>query len=262
MKFVVCIKEVPDTIEVKMDPVRNTLIRTDVPSIINPFDAFALELALQKKDINPDIEITTLSMGPPQAEKSLRKTIAMGADNAILISDIAFAGSDTWATSMALSTAIKKIGSVDLVFAGQQAIDGDTAQVGPEIAEFLSLPQAIFIRDLNFDGENKIIVERITETGYEILDILLPALVSVIKLPRDPRLPSLRGMMKSKRAEIIKWNASDLDLDAKTLGLDGSPTKVIKIFTPEKRVGGELWDYEPKKTAARLADLLKEKRII
>ncbi len=262
MRFIVCIKEVPDTAEVRMDPERNTLIRSGVPSIINPFDAFALELALQKKDSDPSIEIIALTMGPPQAEKSLREAIAIGADSAILLSDKAFAGSDTWATSNALSAAIAKIGRVDIVFTGQQAIDGDTAQVGPGIAEFLGWPQAIFIRSLELNHESGFIAERITETGIERLEIATPAVVSVIKLTKDPRLPSLRGMMKSKKAEIPIWSAEEIGLDSSNVGLDASPTEVIKIFAPQKREGGVLWECEPAEAARRLANTLRESRII
>jgi electron transfer flavoprotein beta subunit len=261
MRFVVCIKEVPDTTEVRMDPENNTLIRDGVPSIINPFDAFALELALSKKDKSPEIEVITLSMGPPHAEKSLRETIAMGADRAVLVSDRAFAGSDTWATSRTLSAAIKKIGDVDLVLAGQQAIDGDTAQVGPGIAEFLGWPQGIFIRDFKISADGAVEIERITDTGYEELELGLPAVLSVIKLPKDPRLPSLRGMMKSKKADIPVLTVKDLDLDERELGLDGSPTRVYKIFTPPKREGGEMWRDDPQEMAAKLADMLKEKHL-
>lgn len=257
MRFVVCIKEVPDTNEVRMDPERNTLIRSGVPSIINPFDTFALELALQKKDGDPSIEIIALTMGPPQAEKSLREAIAMGADSAVLLTDIAFAGSDTWATSMALSTAIKKIGEVDIVFTGQQAIDGDTAQVGPGIAEFLGWPQAIFIRAMELCDNGRFIAERITETGYERLEMAKPAVVSVIKLTKDPRLPSLRGMMKSKKAEIPVWSAMDIGLDTDLVGLDASPTKVVKVFAPQRREGGEIFECPPSEAAVILARNLK-----
>ncbi|HHS49988.1 MAG TPA: electron transfer flavoprotein subunit beta/FixA family protein [candidate division Zixibacteria bacterium] len=258
MRFVVCIKEVPDTADVKMDPERNTLIRAGVPSIINPFDAYALELALQKKDAEPSIEIITLSMGPPQAEKSLRETIAMGADSAILITDMAFAGSDTWATSTALAAAVRKIGDVDLVFTGQQAIDGDTAQVGPGVAEFLGWPQAIFIRSIEHRGDGEFHTQRITDTGYETLSIKAPAVLSVTKLLKDPRLPSLRGMMKSKKAEIEQWSAEDLAIDPALVGLDGSPTRVIKTFPPERREGGVMLECEPEEAAKKLAEALKE----
>ena len=262
MRLVVCVKEVPDTTEVRMDPERNTLIRAGVPTIVNPFDAFALELALSKKDKSPDIEIITLSMGPPHAEKSLRETIAMGADRAVLLSDVAFAGSDTLTTSRSLSAAVRKIGDVDLVLAGKQAIDGDTAQVGPGIAEFLGWPQGIFIQDFDLSNSGTVEIERVTEFGYEKLRLGLPAVLSVIKLPKDPRLPSLRGMMKSKKAEIPVWTAKDLDLDESELGLDGSPTRVSRIFAPPKREGGELWEGEPVDMAKRLADLLREKHLV
>ncbi len=262
MKIIVCVKEVPDTTEVKMDPEQGTLIREGVPSIVNPFDAFALELALQIKDEHDDIEIVTLSMGPPHAEKSLRETIGMGADRAVLITDRAFAGSDTWATSYTLSAGIKKLGGADLVFVGQQAIDGDTGQVGPGIAQFLGWPQAIFVRAVRNIGDNEIEVERITESGYDVVKLGNPAVISVIKLPKDPRLPSLRGMMKAKKAEIAKWGVADLDVEERNLGLSGSPTRVMKIFSPPKRKDGEIFEGEPAELAAKCADLLREQGIV
>lgn len=261
MRFVVCIKEVPDTTDVKIDPETNTLIREGVPSIINPFDAFALELALKLKDSDPSIEIITLSMGPRQAEKSLRETIGMGADRAILISDRALAGSDTWATSYILSRAIEKIGDVDLIFTGKQAIDGDTAQVGPGIAKFLGIPQAIFVKAIRKIDGKKLILERLTENGYDILELSMPALISVIKLPKDPRLPSLKGMMRAKKAEIPVWGRNDLNLEDEKIGLSGSPTKVIKIFTPPKREGCKVFEGEPNELAERIFNEMKERGI-
>jgi len=259
VRIVVCVKEVPDTTDIRINPETNTLIREGVPSIVNPFDAFALELALSIKDQKTDTEIITLSMGPPQAVRSLRETIGMGADSAILISDRVFAGSDTWATSYTLSAAIKKIGNVDLVFTGKQAIDGDTAQVGPGIAEFLDLPQAIFVRAIRKIENNEIELERLTENGYEILSLGMPAVISVVKLPKDPRFPSLRGMMKAKKAEIPIWGKSDLNIEEIFVGLDGSPTHVSKIFSPPKKTTGEIWVGEPQELAGRLVGILREK---
>ncbi len=262
MKIVVCVKEVPDTTDVRMDPEHGTLIREGVPSIINPFDAFALEMALQLKDKDPSIEITTICMGPPHAEKSLRETVAMGADNAILITDRAFAGSDTWATSYTLASAIGTLGDIDMIFAGQQAIDGDTAQVGPGIAEFLKIPQAIFVSSIEIIDDKTVMAERLTETGRERIRIGLPALLSIIKLPKDPRLPSLRGMMKSKKAEIPKIGMDGLNVEEQNLGLSGSPTRVMKIFTPPKRESGEIWEGEASDLAVRLAEEIKKQGVI
>ena len=261
MRIVVCVKQVPDTTEVRMDPERSTLIREGVPSIVNPFDAFALELALSLADEDPDIEVITLSMGPPQAEESLRETIGMGADSAILVSDAAFAGSDTWATSFTLSAAIREIGDVDLILTGQQAIDGDTAQVGPGIARFLGIPQGIFVRRIELVGDGTIRVERVDETGHQVVEMETPALVSVIKLSKDPRLPSLRGMMKAKKAEIPVWDAEKLGISEKPLGLDGSPTRVCKIFTPPQKGAGEMWEGEPREMGEKHAKLIKEKKL-
>jgi electron transfer flavoprotein beta subunit len=262
MRIVVCVKEVPDTTDVKMDPEHGTLIRDGVPSIINPFDAFALELGLQLKDKDPSIEVVTICMGPPHSEKSLRETVAMGSDSAILVTDRAFAGSDTWATSYTLASAIKAIGGADLILAGQQAIDGDTAQVGPGIAEFLEIPQAIFVGSIEIQTEKEIVAERLTETGRERVKLGLPALVSVIKLTKDPRLPSLRGMMKAKKAEIRHISANELDVEERNIGLSGSPTRVMKIFTPPKRTSGEIWEGDPLENGKRLAETLCQHSIM
>ena len=252
MKIVVCVKEVPDTTEVKIDPETGTLIRSGVPAILNPFDMYALEAALEVKDENSGTEVIVLSMGPPQAEKNLRDTIAMGVDDVYLITDKAFAGADTWATSYTLSTAIKHIGDIDLIFTGKQAIDGDTAQTGPGIAEWLNLPQVTFVKKIRKVGDSSIVVERSTESGYQVVEARLPAVITIVKGDKEPRLPSLRGMMKAKRAEIHKLTSADLPVDESKIGLAGSPTQVRKIFTPEKRKGGVVWEGEPAELAEKL----------
>jgi len=258
MRILVCIKEVPDTTEVKIDPETGTLIRADVPAILNPFDMYALEAALEIKDENSTTEVIVLSMGPPQAEKNLRETIAMGVDDVYLITDRAFAGADTWATSYTLSTAIKHIGDIDLIFAGKQAIDGDTAQTGPGIAEWLNLPQATFVKKIDKIGEKAIVVERSTETVYEVIEIQFPAVITIVKGDSEPRLPSLRGMMKAKRAEIHKLTSEFLHVDEDKIGLTGSPTQVRKIFTPEKRKGGVIWEGDPAEIAERLVSEIEK----
>ncbi len=258
MRIIVCIKEVPDTTEVKIDPETGTMIRQGVPSILNPFDMYALEAALGIKDENPDTEVIVVSMGPPSAEKNLRDTIAMGADDVYLVTDRAFAGADTHATSYTLSEAIKFIGDYDLIFAGKQAIDGDTAQTGPGIAEWLGLPQATFVKKIREIGDDYIVVERSTESGYEVVKLELPAVLTIVKGDKDPRIPSLRGMMKAKRAQIKKLTSEDLPVDKDKIGLAGSPTKVHKVFSPPKRKGGEKWEGEPEELAARLAKVIRE----
>ncbi|MCD6125096.1 electron transfer flavoprotein subunit beta/FixA family protein [bacterium] len=262
MRIFVCVKEVPDTTDVKIDPKTGTLIREGVPAILNPFDMSALEEALQIKDEKPDTKVFVISMAPPHAEKNLRQTIAMGADEVYLITDRAFAGSDTLATSYTLATAIKHLGGADLIFTGKQAIDGDTAQTGPGIAEWLGIPQVTFVKRIKELRDDSIIVERSTEVGYEIVEVKLPAVLTIIKGDKDPRLPSLRGMLKAKKATIKKLSAKDLPVDENLIGLDGSPTKVDKIFTPEKRAAGEKFEGEPEELAKIIVEKLKEMNIL
>jgi electron transfer flavoprotein beta subunit len=239
MEIVVCVKQVPDTTEVKIDPVTNTLIRQGVPSIVNPFDKNALEAALQLKEKHGG-KITVISMGPPQAKDALKECLAMGADAAILISDRAFGGADTLATSYTLASAIKKLGTVDIIFCGKQAIDGDTAQVGPETAEHLGIPQVTYVSKLEVDG-NIAKIEREHEDGYEIIEVKMPVLVSIIKsLNYEPRYPTVKGTMKANRTQIPVWTSEDLTVDVERLGLKGSPTQVRKIFTPPRRTEGVL----------------------
>ena len=258
MNIIVCIKQVPDTTDVRIDPETNTLIRSGVACIVNPFDMYAVEEGVRLKEKFGG-KVTVLTMGPPQAEEALRETISLGADEAILISDRAFAGSDTWATSYTLSGAIRKIGDYDVIICGKQAIDGDTAQVGPGISAHLDIPQITYVKkieDLNMD--NKYMrSERMTEEGYEIIESPLPCLITVVKEINEPRLPSLKGKMRSKKAEIKKWGAKDLDLDPGLIGLNGSPTKVVKIFTPPPREKGQVLEGDPKEISEKLAELLK-----
>ncbi len=258
MRVAVCIKEVPDTTEVKIDPETGTLIRQGVPSILNPFDMYALESALCIKDNLPETYIAVICMGPPSAEKNLRETIAMGADEIFLVTDRAFAGADTWATSYTLSKAIDFVRDIDIIFAGKQAIDGDTAQTGPGIAEWLQIPQLTFVRKIREVTQNKITVERSTETGYQVVECNYPVVVTVVKTEKDPRLPSLRGMMRAKKTEIHKLDCQTLGTDEKNIGLLGSPTRVHKIFTPPKRSGGTIIEGEATELAAKLATKLSE----
>ncbi|MCK5849798.1 MAG: electron transfer flavoprotein subunit beta/FixA family protein [Kiritimatiellae bacterium] len=257
MHCVVCIKQVPDTTDIRIDPETNTLIREGVESIINPFDMYAIEEALRLKD-RLGGKVTALSMGPPQAEAALREAISMGVDEGILLSDRAFAGSDTWATSYTLSMGIRKIGDFDMILFGKQASDGDTAQVGPGIATHLDLPQVTYVRKIEEIDDKHLVAERLMETGYEVIDAPLPCVITVVKEINDPRLPSLKGKMKAKKAEILVWTAADIGADGSMLGLDGSPTKVVKIFTPPQRGGGEMLSGEPNEIAAELVGKLKD----
>ena len=256
MNIIVCIKQVPDTTNVRIDPETNTLVRTGVQSIINPFDMYAIEEALRLKEKFCGL-VTIITMGPPQAEEALREAISLGADEAILVSDRAFAGSDTWATSYTLSKAIQKIGKFDIVICGKQAIDGDTAQVGPGVAAFLDIPQITFVKKIEEIKDSMIRAERMTEEGYDIVEAPLPCLITVVKEINEPRLPSLKGKMRAKKIEIKKLEAKDLDADPDSLGLKGSPTKVVKIFTPPPRKGGQILEGEAKDVCEKLVELLK-----
>jgi len=257
MHIIVCIKQVPETSEVRINPQTNTLIREGVTSIINPFDMYALEEAVRLKE-QLGGKSTVITMGPPQAESALREAISMGIDEGILISDRNFAGSDTWATSYTLSCAIKKIGDFDLIICGKQASDGDTAQVGPGIAAHLNLPQVAYVKKIEKIDDKLARVERMTEEGYDIIETPLPALFTVVKEINEPRLPSLKGMMRAKQAKITRWAQKDLDLDSQKIGLSGSPTQVIKIFTPPPRTGGVMLQGEAQEIAEKLTEALKK----
>ncbi len=234
MKIIVCIKQVPDTSEVKLNKETNTLIRDGIPSIINPYDRHALEAALLIRD---DVggRVTVLSMGPPQAENALREAIGLGADEAVLLTDRAFAGSDTLATSRVLSRAIETLSGADLIFCGKQAIDGDTAQVGPEVAEFLGIPHVAYVRKIVSVNDGVIKLERLMDDGYDIIETEMPVLFTAVKELNIPRLPSLRGKMAAKKAQIKRLAATDLGLSEAEMGLKGSPTQVNKVFSPEAR---------------------------
>ena len=261
MEIVVCIKQVPDTTDVKINPETNTLIREGVESIINPFDMYAIEEAARLKE-RFNGQATVITMGPPQAESALREALSLGIDSAIHLCDRAFAGSDTWATSLILAKAIEKIGGCDLVICGKQASDGDTAQVGPGIATHLDLPQATYVRridSVHLDTDPKImVVERLLEEGYELIELQLPALITVVKEINEPRLPSLRGKMSSRKAEIILWSNKDLGLSENQIGLNGSPTQVVKIFTPPHKEGGKTFQGEPKEVVEQLFKEIKD----
>jgi len=266
VRIVVCIKQVPDTTEIKIDPETNTLIRSGVPSIVNPFDEYALETAARIKDENSDTEIIAISMGPEQAKTALKQCLSVGADKAYLISDRAFGGSDTLATSYILSMAIKKIeeldGKVDIIFCGKQAIDGDTAQVGPEIAEKLDYPQATYVIEASIQN-GCVRVKRETDEFYEIIEMDTPCVVTVTKPYFEPRYPTVKSKMQSARAEIPTLSSADLDVDLAQCGLKGSPTKVKKSFTPSaKNTGITIQEETTEQTAQLLFNMLSEANII
>jgi len=255
MHVVVCIKQVPDTADVKINPETNTLMRDGVKSIINPFDMYAIEEGIRIKEAYGG-KVTVITMGPPQAEEALKEAVSMGVDDAILISDRAFAGSDTYATSYALSAAIEKIGDYDLILCGKQASDGDTAQVGPGIATHLDLPQATYVKKIVSLDEEKAVVERMTEEGYDVVELQMPCLFTVVKEINEPRVPSLRGKMKAKSFKVNVWTAKDLEADPEKIGLKGSPTQVVKIFTPQRSVETETITGE---SASEIAEQLAQK---
>ncbi len=263
-KILVCAKQVPDTNEIKINPETGTLIRDGVPSILNHDDANALEEALRIKDTYEDVHITVISMGPLQAKEMLVECIAMGADECILISDRAVGGSDTWATSNALTAAVKKIGDYDLIFAGRQAIDGDTAQVGPQLAEKLDIPQVTYVQDCKLSDDKKTItVQRALEDGYEVVEIKTPCLLTAIKELNKPRYMSISGIIKAVDTEIPTWNADDINVDREIVGLKASPTNVFRSFTPKPKGKGSMVDGDSaKELATNLLVSLKSKQII
>ncbi|RKY66416.1 MAG: electron transfer flavoprotein subunit beta [Candidatus Latescibacterota bacterium] len=260
MDIVVCIKQVPETTEVKIDPQTKTLVREGIPGIVNPFDMYAIEEGLRLKERYGG-KVKVLTMGPPQAEDALREALAMGADEAVLLSDKALAGSDTLATSYALSMAVRKLG-YDLVICGKQAIDGDTAQVGPEMAEHLGVPFVAWVRKVEEVSDGKIKVQRLMDDGYEVLEMPLPALITVVKEINEPRLPSLRGKMRARKAQIPVWTVEDIGADPSRVGLEGSPTQVVRVFTPERRAGGEILQGEPEEVADKLVEKLEAMGVI
>ena len=261
MNIIVCIKQVPDTTEVRIDPKTNTLIREGVPSIINPFDMYAIEEGLRIRE-KLGGTVTVLSMGPPQVKEALRETIAMCADEAVLLTDRAFAGADTWATSYTLSRGISKLGNADLIICGKQAMDGDTAQVGPGIAAFLDIPQVTYVKKIREISADKMIAERQTETGYDVLEVELPALITVLKEINEPRMASLKGKLRAKKYEPKLLSVADVEADKAKIGLDGSPTRVKNIFSPRAKEGGEIIEGEVSELADKIMDFLKKKQYI
>ncbi|MEE9152249.1 MAG: electron transfer flavoprotein subunit beta/FixA family protein [Thermoplasmata archaeon] len=261
MNIIVLIKQVPDTTDVKIDQKTGTLIREGVPSIINPDDKHAIEEALRLRE-KLGGKVTVLSMGPPQALDALREAKAMGTDDNILLSDRAFAGADTWATSYTLATAIKKIGEFDLIICGRQAIDGDTAQVGPQIAECLGLPQITYVRKIEIEGKT-VKAERTLEDGFERIETSLPVLITVIKDLNKPRYPSVKGIVEACRdAEFPIWTAKDIGADPKKIGLDGSPTQVKRSFAPKPHGEGVMLKGTVEEMTKELVSKLKDDNVV
>ncbi len=261
MNIIVCIKQVPDSTRVKVDPKTSTLVRTGVPSILNPYDHFALSQALKIK-AKTGATVTVLSMGPQQANSVIRLALALGADKGILLSDRAFAGSDTWATSYALATAIRKIGNYDLIMCGQMAIDGDTAQTGPGIAFHLGVPQVTFCDSIDVAG-GKVILRKIIDGGHQIMEADLPALVTMT-MPVDyvAAYPSFLGAFHAQKKPSETWTAAHIGADPKKLGLDGSPTRVDRIFPPPARAKGEIYSGGAVEMANKVLEILKKETII
>lgn len=268
MHIIVCIKQVPNTADVRIDPSTNTIIREGVESIVNPFDMYAIEEAIRLREQYQG-KVTVISMGPMQATSALKEAVAMGVDSAVLLSDRAFAGSDTLATSYILATAIRKLAPFDIIICGKQASDGDTAQVGPGIAVHLDLPQITYIRKIEevketttSGGQGRIRAERLIEEGYEVIESSLPVLITVVKEINEPRLPSLKGKIRANKMSVPIWNAENIGANTDMIGLRGSPTVVNKIFSPPKRTGGKIYTSEPKDAAAELVKELLDKKII
>ena len=261
MRYVVCVKQVPDTTEVKIDTERGTLIREGIPSILNPFDQFALELAISIKQEGD--EIIAISMGPPQAKKALLKCLALGADKAILLTDSIFAGADTWATAYTLTQCIKKIGDFNIIFCGLQAIDGDTAQVGPEIAAQLGIPQLTYVESIEDLTEKKLEVKTQIDDGYKIVEAKLPVLITGMTTSSfEPTNPPMMSIMKANKKPFLNWDAVELGGDKDKYGLTGSLTQVIKVYSPPAREKGVIIEDEPKAAVDKLIDLLSEDKVI
>lgn len=260
MDIVVCIKQVPATTEVRIDPKTHSLIRESAESIVNPFDENSIETGLRLREQHGG-KVTVVTMGPPQAETALREAIAMGADDAVLITDPAFRLSDTLATSYTLSLAIRKIGKFDLVICGKQAIDGDTAQVGPGVAEHLGIPQATFVIGLEVE-DRRIRARRLLEDRFEVVELRMPALVTVVKQINEPRRAPMRGVLRAKRAEITVWDKEALGADSGRIGLDGSPTWVVESMRPERRRVGEVLQGNVEEVVETLAQKIKALNLV
>lgn len=257
MNILVCIKQVPNTDNIKMDPVKGTMIREGVESIINPEDKNAIEGALSIREMIGSGDVTVLTMGPPQARIALIEAMAMGADRAVILTDRKFAGSDTWATSNVLAHAVRKLGSFDLIICGSQAIDGDTGQVGPQLAGQLDLPQITYVRGIKGISGNRIIAIRETDSGEETVESVFPVLLTVTSRMNEPRLPTISGINRVFTNEILEFTAEDINISSEESGLLGSPTKVKKTFAPEMKTQGIELKGSPQQKVDKLIEKLQ-----
>lgn len=256
MNVVVCLKQVPGTTEVRIDPQTNTLMRQGIESIINPFDTYALEEGARLKERHGG-KVTAITMGPPQAEAALREAISLGTDEAVLLCDSSFAGADTWATAYTLSRAIARLGQYDIIICGRQTIDGDTGQVGPELAEMLDVPFVAYVSQIEAIADGRIRIRRMVEEGHEIIETTLPAVITVAKDINVPRLPSLRGITRARSASIPVWDAGGLGIDRDMAGLAGSCTRVVKVFFPQRTHQAEILAGDLEGQVTSLIDKLK-----
>lgn len=256
MNIIVCVKQVPDTFEVKIDPETKRIVREGVESVINPYDTYAIEEAVRIKEKFGG-KVTALSMGPPQAEKALRESIAMGADEAVLLSDMEFAGSDTLATSYILSCGIRKLKDFDIIVCGRETLDGSTGQVGPEIAYHLGIPYIAYVSRILDISQDKMHCVRLMEDHYEELKTALPALITVVKEINQPRIPSLKGMLRAKKTEINLCKCCDMEGEKCNYGQDGSPTRVVDVWTEHMQKEGRKVEGEPEELAEALLNELK-----
>ncbi len=261
MNIVVCLKQVPGITDAKIDPETNNLIRQGIKNVINPFDTYALEEGVRIKE-RCGGKVTVISMGPPQAKEMLREAISLGADEALLLSDSAFAGADTWATAYTLATAINKLKQYNIIICGRQTLDGDTGQVGPELAEMLGVPLVAYVNRIEEMSDRQMRVQRMIDEGHEVIQAPLPAVITVTKDINVPRLPSLRGIAKSESAVIPIWNSQKLGVNPTRVGLSGSFTKVIKVFSPERSCQAEVFQGEPEEQVECLVGKLKDAGLI
>jgi len=261
LNIIVCLKQVPATTQVRIDPQTNNLIREGIESIINPYDTYALEEGVRLRERFGG-KVTAVSMGPPQAESALREAISLGADEAVLLCDRAFAGSDTLATAYTLARAMNKLGDYDLIICGRQTLDGDTGQVGPELSQMLDVPCVAYVSQIEDVADGALRARRMVEDGYEVIESPLPAVITVVKEISTPRLPSLRGIARSKSAAIPVWGAGDLALEPEKTGLAGSPTRVINVYSPQRTCQGEILEGDPAEQVECLIGRLKDAGLI
>lgn len=261
MKIIVCLKQVPESLDVRIDPETKRIVREGVKSIINPYDTYAIEEGIRLKERFGG-EVISISMGPPQAEEALKEAIAMGVDDGVLLTDKKFAGSDTLATSYTLSCGIKKIGNFDIIICGRETLDGSTGQVGPEVAEFLNIPYVTYVSKIENISEDVMECVRLMEDHYEKVKVKLPVLITVVKEINEPRIPSLKGLLKAKKAEIKKLTAEQIGGNEKFFGQDGSPTRVVDVWTQELKKEGKVIEGEAEDLAEEIVKQLKEMGVV